>query len=79
MGSSSPPYDHHHHHDLSTSSNDSDYSTGYLQDALFEFSSKRRRLLLYSPDQTTYSTSPTHHQVRIFIYYVYVLQNQLIL
>ncbi|KAL8100661.1 uncharacterized protein LOC141692666 [Apium graveolens] len=36
----------------------SDYSTGYLQDALFEFSSKRRRLLLFSDDQSNYSTCP---------------------
>ncbi|CAA3001866.1 Hypothetical predicted protein [Olea europaea subsp. europaea] len=31
---------------------EADYSTGYLQDALFEFSSKRRRLLLFDEDQT---------------------------
>ncbi|KAL2541341.1 hypothetical protein Adt_02325 [Abeliophyllum distichum] len=31
---------------------EADYSTGYLQDALFEFSSKRRRLLLFADDQT---------------------------
>lgn len=33
---------------------ESDYSTGYLEDALVEFSemSKRRRLLLYTDDQT---------------------------
>lgn len=43
MGSTTPPY---------LSSFDSDISTGYLQDALFEFSSKRRRLLLFSDDQT---------------------------
>ncbi|KAL1832733.1 hypothetical protein ACET3Z_002384 [Daucus carota] len=46
-----PPYS-------SSSLDDSDYSTGYLQDALFEFSSKRRRLLLFSDDQTNYSTCP---------------------
>lgn len=45
-----PPY-------LSSLDN-SDYSTGYLQDALFEFSSKRRRLVLFSDDQTDYSTCP---------------------
>ncbi|KAA8529909.1 hypothetical protein F0562_034487 [Nyssa sinensis] len=39
---------------------DSDLSTGYLQDALFEFSerSKRRRLLLFSDDQTEDSSYP---------------------
>uniref|UniRef100_A0A5B7B187 Protein XRI1 n=1 Tax=Davidia involucrata TaxID=16924 RepID=A0A5B7B187_DAVIN len=39
---------------------DSDLSTGYLQDALFEFSerSKRRRLLLFSDDQTEDSIYP---------------------
>ncbi|KAM7463356.1 hypothetical protein LguiA_031477 [Lonicera macranthoides] len=37
---------------------DSDPSTGYLQDALFEFSSKRRRLLLFSDDRETESPDP---------------------
>ncbi|WOH15664.1 hypothetical protein DCAR_0935207 [Daucus carota subsp. sativus] len=36
----------------------SDYSTGYLQDALLEFSSKRRRLLLFSEEPTNYSACP---------------------
>ncbi|CAI9774701.1 unnamed protein product [Fraxinus pennsylvanica] len=35
------------------SSLEADYSTGYLQDALFEFSSKRRRLLLFPEDIRT--------------------------
>lgn len=52
MGSNTPPYS------SSLDDNLSDYSTGYLQDALFEFSSKRRRLLLFSEDQTNYSACP---------------------
>lgn len=51
MGSDTPPYS-------SSLDNLSDYSTGYLQDALFEFSSKRRRLMLFSEDQTNYSACP---------------------
>ncbi|KAK3011235.1 hypothetical protein RJ639_012319 [Escallonia herrerae] len=43
MASSTPPF---------SSPANSDLSTGYLQDALLEFSSKRRRLLLFSDDQT---------------------------
>ncbi|XP_074382727.1 uncharacterized protein LOC141724460 isoform X2 [Apium graveolens] len=52
MGSNTPPYS------SSLDDNLSDYSTGYLQDALFEFSSKRRRLLLFSADQTNFSACP---------------------
>lgn len=53
MGNNTPPYSSSlDDHDLS------DYSTGYLQDALFEFSSKRRRLLLFSEEQTNYSACP---------------------
>lgn len=39
---------------------ESDYSTGYLEDALVEFSemSKRRRLLLYTDDQTDDHDAP---------------------
>ncbi|KAK2995187.1 hypothetical protein RJ640_005777 [Escallonia rubra] len=43
MDNSTPPF---------SSPANSDLSTGYLQDALLEFSSKRRRLLLFSDDQT---------------------------
>ncbi|KAM7484766.1 hypothetical protein LguiA_000775 [Lonicera macranthoides] len=49
MDSAPPPFHSPH---------DSDLSTGYLQDALFEFSSKQRRLLLCSNDQTKESTHP---------------------
>ncbi|KAM7487841.1 hypothetical protein LguiB_025325 [Lonicera macranthoides] len=49
MDSAPPPFHSPH---------DSDLSTGYLQDALFEFSSKQRRLLLCSNDQTKESTYP---------------------
>ncbi|CAK9163712.1 unnamed protein product [Ilex paraguariensis] len=37
---------------------DSDLSTGYLQDALFEFSSKRRRLMWFTDDQFEEKTKP---------------------
>ncbi|KAI3453224.1 hypothetical protein Pfo_009887 [Paulownia fortunei] len=39
-------------------SDDSDFSTGYLQDVLFEFSSKRRRLMMSADDQTRELDSP---------------------
>lgn len=48
----------------------SDYSTGYLQDALLEFSSKRRRLVLLSDDQSNYSACPIqvlHYSIILFI------------
>ncbi|XP_011070513.1 uncharacterized protein LOC105156155 [Sesamum indicum] len=41
---SSPPISHDHVSFL----DDHDFSTGYLQDVLFEFSSKRRRLLMFA-------------------------------
>ncbi|KAL0296527.1 UNVERIFIED_CONTAM: protein XRI1 [Sesamum radiatum] len=43
---SSPPNSHDHVSFLDD--DDHDFSTGYLQDVLFEFSSKRRRLLMFA-------------------------------
>ncbi|XP_022859679.1 protein XRI1-like isoform X1 [Olea europaea var. sylvestris] len=40
---------------------EADYSTGYLQDALFEFSSKRRRLLLFPEDDTKGCNNSIEH------------------
>lgn len=47
------------------SSLESDFSTGYLEDALLEFSerSKRRRLLLYTDDHT--KISDDHHFAKV--------------
>ncbi|XP_009777450.1 uncharacterized protein LOC107797747 [Nicotiana tabacum] len=42
---------------------DSDFSSGYLQDALFKFSSKRRRLLLFD-DNENYQTKDSNNSIK---------------
>ncbi|XP_009601629.1 protein XRI1-like [Nicotiana tomentosiformis] len=42
---------------------DSDFSSGYLQDALFKFSSKRRRLLLFD-DNENYQTKDSNDSMK---------------
>ena len=60
---------------------ESDYSTGYLEDALVEFSerSKRRRLVLYTDDDQTDDVSKDLAKVRNcseFPYWVLVIDRQ---
>ncbi|XP_059278671.1 protein XRI1 [Lycium ferocissimum] len=43
---------------------DSDFSSGYLQDALFKFNSKRRRLLLFDDDEKeNYETKDSNNSI----------------
>lgn len=44
---------------------DSDFSSGYLQDALFKFSSKRRRLLLFD-DNENYQTKDSNNSIKVY-------------
>lgn len=51
---------------------DSDFSSGYLQDALFKFSSKRRRLLLFD-DNENYQTKDSNDSMKVYRWIIYIV------